>query len=426
MKVDLEVPNTLILLVIGIASILLLKDKILSLLSHGDQGKKLVKDKRIIKHSKKMVKKQIIVVGAGLIGPRHAHHVSINPRCELFAIVDLFPVPELVEKYNTRYFQNIKDLIGYCDSNGLKYPDGAIVCTPNHTHAKVSKELSDYGINLIIEKPVTPTPEDSKALKLYTMNKVKVLVGHHRRFHPVIKEAKAKIKQIGDVLAIQGSWCLKKHHEYYNDWRKSRSGGPMLINLVHDLDLLQYLLGPVQSVFAEPLKNLRDHDDEGCSLVLKFKSGTIGTFVVSDNIPSPFNFENATGENPLIPHCPIDGLYRIFGNKGTLSLPDMKIYSTEHWHKPMVVEELNRPVGVPFDDQLNHFVDVLNGDLIKCTIDDGISAVLVTQAIMESLDTGERVIVKDLSVVEPNFNVLGLKELTPEPLKPMATAIKVN
>lgn len=366
----------------------------------------------------------IVVVGAGLIGPRHAHHVNANPNTKLFGIIDLNPdTAKVAESLGTNYFNSLDQMVEFCRTNNIDLPKGGIICTPNHTHVKVASQLANLGINILVEKPVSPLAEEAKALKIFcNSKKVKVLVGHHRRFNPFIMAAKKHLEKIGDPVAIQGSWTLKKDDEYFkiSPWRTNRNtgGGPLLINLVHDLDLLQYLLGPISRVYAEMLPQKREYDnvDEGAVLTLRFKSGVCGTFVCSDNVPSPFNFESSTGENPTVPHHGgVHGLYRIFGTEGTLSVPDLNLYSNSSWTtsvdtKPLV--DTDKLMGQkPFDAQLSHFLDIINNNQVpNCNIDDGISALLVIKSVEKSISTGLPQIVPDITEITPDFVSLDIDE----------------
>jgi len=62
----------------------------------------------------------------------------------------------------------------------------------------------------------------------------------------------------------------------------------VLINLIHEVDLLQYLLGSIMLVYALEAPKTRDFDaEEGAAVLLRFESGVVGTFVLSDAVPSP-------------------------------------------------------------------------------------------------------------------------------------------
>ncbi|KAK6465916.1 oxidoreductase [Scheffersomyces coipomensis] len=379
----------------------------------------------------------IIVVGAGLIGPRHAEHVIKNSQTELFGIVDPSPsAKEVASRLNTLYFKCIKDVIDYCEENSIPIPDGAIVATPNHTHVKVAAELAYFGIHLLVEKPLGSNPQEAKALKDFANSKnVKLLVGHHRRFNPFIIETKNQLHKIGNIIAVQGTWTLRKPQSYFDQspWRTNHEtgGGPLLINLVHDLDVLQFLFGPIEKIYAELLKKQRleysDNVDEGAALTIRFKNGITGTFICSDNVTSPFNFECGTGENPTIPlHEDLQGFYRIFGSKGTLSVPDLNLFhqaddkeeeqstttGDKSWLHPIEKKSLidinELRTLQPFDLQLNHFVDIIRGKAEPlCTADDGISASLCIEAVLKSIETDIPQYIADMKSISPDYHALG-------------------
>lgn len=373
----------------------------------------------------------LIVVGAGLIGPRHAQHIVQNPDCDLLALID--PRPEAVElakNLETLYFKSIEVLFQYLDENSIPYPDGALICTPNHTHASISAKLASRGIHLLIEKPVSTSLEEARALQQFAKEKnVKVLIGHHRRFNPFIVSAKENLHKIGDVIAFQGAWTLQKPQSYFeaSPWRTDvrTGGGALLINLVHDLDLLQFLFGPIERVYAELLKKQRNqypNVDEGACLTIKFKNGVTGTFICADNVTSPFNFEVGTGENPLIPFDDkVEGVYKIFGSDGTLSIPDFTLYhqssltaEKRSWNENvereyLLKDRLEIRKTKPFDSQLNHFVEVIRGKADPiCPIDDGIRALLCIDAVIKSLESELPQYVEAVDDITPDFQAIGV------------------
>ncbi|KAG7664746.1 uncharacterized protein J8A68_001701 [[Candida] subhashii] len=286
-----------------------------------------------------------IVIGAGLIGPRHAEHVFQRSDCKLMAIVDHSAKgPKVAAKFNCLIFADLQQLFIHCETYNIPFPDAAIVATPNHTHLDMAMELATRGIHILMEKPLASNATDCKTLMNYCEHKqVKLLVGHHRRFNPYVITTKENIPKVGKLVAVQGTWTMCKPPSYFMEkpWRSTiaKGGGTLLINLIHDLDLLQYLLGPIEKVYAELLPKQRtdrfgemevddcDLVDEGAALTLRFANGCCGTFVCSDNVTSPFSFESGTGENPTIPfNKNVAGFYRIFGSHGTISVPDLKLY----------------------------------------------------------------------------------------------------
>lgn len=355
---------------------------------------------------------KVAIVGAGLIGPRHAQSVISNSSTELVGLVDPAPTGEATAaQLKTNYFPSVDALV-----TSSNKPDAAIVCTPNHTHVPVAKELLAGGVHVLLEKPVSDTLETGRSLLEFAQaperEHLKLLVGHHRRFNPYVRATKAVLDagSLGRPIAVNGLWTLCKPDAYFappGDWRASRNrgGGVIPINLVHDIDLMHHLFGPIVRVQAErtlPQRPSPPHDaDEGAALTLRFASGVVGTFLVCDAAPSPHNFETGTGENPMIPHSPTgDGsdFYRIFGSNASLSVPDLTRWSYDgrpekSWSQPLVVDQISLPDNAaPFDLQLAHFVDVIRGDAKpSCSGDEGLRALVVCEAVQKAMQTGQPV-----------------------------------
>lgn len=352
-------------------------------------------------------KVNVAIIGVGLIGPRHAKTVLNSPEANLIAIVDFAPQSiELARSLGAQHYRSIQEMLV-----SPHKPDAAIICTPNHTHVALTKELVDGGVHVLVEKPVSTDIASGRDLLEHTSrnNAVHVLVGHHRRFNPYIIATKESITSgsIGDIIAINGLWTTYKPADYFDaptQWRAGKTGGVILINLIHEVDLLHYLFGPIARVHAEKTISRRGHEaEEGAAIVLRFSSGVVGTFLISDNLPSPHNFESGTGENPLIPKTGAD-FYRIFGTNGILSVPDMSRWSYDAgkktWLEP--IDKTKFPVvdGVPFEFQLDHFVKVIRGEeLANCTVGTGLAALIVCEAVKQSIETGQTVEVEPLHLM---------------------------
>jgi predicted dehydrogenase len=347
---------------------------------------------------------KIAIIGAGLIGPRHAKTVLNSDVANLIAIVDPMPHGEtLATELGTHYYCTIADLLV-----SPHKPDAAIICTPNHTHVPVANELASAGVHILIEKPFsTDIPSGKELLEHIQKSGVKALVGHHRRFNPYMTITKEIVASgsLGRIIAVSGLWTTYKPADYFDpptDWRQHETGGVVLINLIHEVDLLHYLFGPIVRVHAEKAISTRGFQaDEGAAIVFKFKSGVVGTFIVADNVPSPYNFEAGTGENPLIPMVGQD-FYRVFGTDATLSVPDMTRWSYDGWEKKSWLQEFTKEKisvqpGVPFERQLIHFVRVIRGETEpSCTPQSGLAALVVCEAVKEAIKTNRSVEIEDI------------------------------
>lgn len=360
----------------------------------------------------------IAIIGSGLIGPRHARAVIQDPNASLHCIVDPSPAAASVaSELATTCYPSIQDMLA--SSSGK--PDAAIVCTPNKTHVALSSELLSAGIHVLCEKPLSVDIPTGQSLVTHAKAQpsLSLLAGHHRRFNPYVVATKrilaSETHSIGQITAVSGLWTLYKPPSYFDpptEWRRSgESGGPVWINLIHEIDILHYILGSkIVRVAAFEAPKRRGHDaEEGGAILLHFDNGVVGTFLLSDAVVSPHAFEMGTGENPVIPRTGKD-VYRIFGTDGTLSVPDLRrsFYNTENsveksWNNQLseVTETLQDWLSeeergkIPFELQVAHFVRVIRGDEQPvCTGEDGLAAVRVAEAVRTALRTGGMVDVK--------------------------------
>ncbi|PKY08716.1 NAD(P)-binding protein [Aspergillus campestris IBT 28561] len=203
---------------------------------------------------------KFIIVGAGLIGPRHAQSILSNPSTDLVALIDPLPsAATTAQKLGTSYYPTIEATL-----QAIPKPDAAIVCTPNHTHVAITKQLLLANIHVLVEKPLSDNIASARELlsllKQPQHAHLKLLVGHHRRFNPYVLKTKelltSSATSLGHIIAINGLWTLLKPDSYFSAptaWRASSTtgGGVIPINLIHDIDILHYLLGPITRVHAE-------------------------------------------------------------------------------------------------------------------------------------------------------------------------------
>jgi predicted dehydrogenase len=329
------------------------------------------------------------VIGTGLVGPRHAAAIIKTSTSELVCIVDPSPAAKAVAtELDVLLFTSVAEML----ASAIK-PQAAIICTPNHTHVSISKNLLDAGVSVLCEKPIAADlAAAADILSHVKHSEAKFAVGHHRRFNKYVRATKAAVPSLGRIVAVSGLWTLYKPPAYFEgvgEWRKDgANGGPILINLVHDVDVLQYLLGPI--VREETIKQRNFNAEEGAAVLLRFQSGCVGTFVVSDAVPSPHNFESGTGENPNIPITGMD-FYRIFGTKASLSVPDMKQWSYDGREKSWTEELKEEALGIeeskiPFELQVEQFVKVVKGlEEPMCSAEDAVRALIVVQAVKKAM-----------------------------------------
>jgi predicted dehydrogenase len=109
---------------------------------------------------------------------------------------------------------------------------------------------------------------------------------HHSNPYIVALKSALDSGKLGTILGVQGAWAVRKGpSEYYQGWHgvRSEGGGTVSINMIHDVDLLRHLMGDVESVFCLEGNRTRGLDvEETGGVVMRFKSGAVGTFFFSE------------------------------------------------------------------------------------------------------------------------------------------------
>ena len=118
-------------------------------------------------------------------------------------------------------------------------------------------------IPVLLEKPISDNILSAKKIiNNSKKNKTHLLIGYHRRHNSIVTSLKKKIEsgQLGKIVSANVMCWVYKHKDYFKEkWRIKKGGGPLGINLVHDIDLICYLLGPVNSVQALTSNSIRKY-----------------------------------------------------------------------------------------------------------------------------------------------------------------------
>lgn len=338
---------------------------------------------------------RLVLLGAGLIGREHAKLVAAHPGATLLAVAD--PAPEAREYAEANRLAHFTDYEAMLDA---MEPDGAIVALPNQLHLPAGLACIRRGIACLMEKPVADTIAAARELaEASEASRVPVLVGHHRRHSPDISEARRLVRDgmLGDLVTVNGMCLFNKNADYFDAaWRREPGGGPLLINLIHDIDTLRFICGEIESVQAFTSSAARGFAvEDTASVTLRFASGALGTFVISDSVVSPWSWEFTSGQALYFPPQP--GAYLFLGGRAaSLSVSDMRLWRHERaggdWRDPVLPQVQALPATRAYDNQLDHFLDVAAGRAIPLiTARDGMSTLAATLAIAEAARTGDRV-----------------------------------
>jgi predicted dehydrogenase len=339
------------------------------------------------------------LIGMGLIGTPHAHTLQRVDECTLVAVADIDakyrqPTEELGAKFYSDYEQMIR----------RESLQGVIIATPNHLHVPMGIACAECGLHLLVEKPIAPDlGEADRLVEAAQRNKVRILVGHQRRFNARVEKAREIVGggELGTLVGATITWALLKPPEYFEGpfaWRKRKGGGPILINLIHEIDNLRYICGEIEEVFAMTSNRVRSFGvEDTASVALRFEDGAVGTAFVCDCVPSSSAYEATTGENPLIPHD-FGNCYQFFGTKASLLFPQLKrlFYSDPAkggWHHPISEQVVNViEADDPYVKEFRHFARVVRGEESpRISGEDGRRTLEVTLAVRRSGETGQPV-----------------------------------
>ena len=299
---------------------------------------------------------KLLLAGTGLIGHRHMQHILEHPDLELVGIIDPLITDEKIEGVKT--YSSLSDV--------NKHADGIILATPTETHADLTIQSLEMGLHVLVEKPVAASlPEADKMIRASEKTGLSILVGHHRRHHPLVNETINILKsgKIGRPVAASLMWLMRKQDEYFDvEWRKGIDGGPIKQNLIHDVDTLRAFFGEIISVVGSGtniVRNAKRHENGG--VVLGFDTGMVATITFSDATPTPWGFEAGTGESPYIPKTNQSSMF-IACTNGGLEFPTLKLWSgASNWNEKPIMEHQNISEAVPLVRQLEHFSDVIRG-----------------------------------------------------------------
>jgi predicted dehydrogenase len=341
------------------------------------------------------------LIGGGLISAKHIEGSKNIDNGELAALCDVNPDRQaLAEDLGIPFFSDYREMI---DQAGL---EGVIDGTPNQFHAEVGMYCAGKGIHVLTEKPITSTLEEGKRLvEAVEESGISLLVGHHRRYYPLIRRAREIVQggELGQLVGISMLWALMKPDVYFEvAWRSQKGGGPILINIIHEMDNLRFICGDVAEISASARRLVRSGEvEDTVSIRFELVGGALGTALVADAAPSPWSYELTSGENSDYFETDQD-CYRFLGTKGSLSFPNMEVWSHPHgrekgWWEPLMRRSESVPYSAPFTAQLKHFCDVIRGDEEPViTAADGLMTLATTLAVLESAETGGPVNPKEL------------------------------
>ena len=333
------------------------------------------------------------VVGAGMIGRRHIATLVASSDAELVGVADTLPADDpAVASLPCPYFRSHGDLIARAK------PDAVVLATPNRLHVSQGIDCARAGVAMIVEKPIADTIDDAcDLLREAKRAGVPLLVGHHRRYHAQAAEARRIVQggRLGTLVGASVLWATRKPDPYFDaTWRRTAGGGPVLINLIHEIDMLRFLVGEIASVSGLTSSAQRGFDvEDSAAVMFRFASGALGTILCTDAAVSPWTIEQGMGESPSFPYAG-ENPYRIVGTQGALEFPVLRVWShadpaRANWNEPIAAQPVKTLDRDPYIEQIRHLRAVIEGrEAPVVSGADGARTLAATLAVHESARTG--------------------------------------
>ena len=262
------------------------------------------------------------LVGCGRISKRHAGLLGKNQinGAKLVSVcdIDISKAKRIANLYKVKAYDNMDIMMKN------ENVDIVVVLTPSGLHAQHVISLSKYKKNIIVEKPMALNVKDAN-LMIDSCNKngCKLFVILQNRFNiPVIKLREAKEKgRFGKIIlgTVRVRWS--RSQDYYNQdpWRgtKSMDGGVLSNQAIHHIDLLEWMIGDVESVFAKTSTSLLNIEAEDTAVAtIKFKNGALGII------------EATVATRPK----DLEGSISLLGEKGSVVISGFAVNKLQSWN----------------------------------------------------------------------------------------------
>ena len=338
----------------------------------------------------------IALLGCGRIAKRHSellgHKQITGARLAAVCDIDSEKSERIGKQFDVPDFTDMHTMMAEVSI------DAVVILTESGKHPRHVQELSPYGKHIIVEKPMALTLEDADAMiRACDLAGVKLFVIKQNRFNvPVLKLREAlKAGRFGKLVlgTVRVRWCRPQAYYDQDSWRGTWAldGGVLTNQASHHIDLLEWMLGEVESVFAMSQTALANIEAEDTAIVtLRFKNGALGII------------EATTATRPK----DLEGSISILGEGGTVEIGGFAVNQMKTWNFAEPTEDdekvlsdysVNPPdvYGFGHKAYYDHVVDCIVNN--KQQLVDGLGgrkSLELINAIYESIETGKEVFLR--------------------------------
>ena len=248
------------------------------------------------------------IIGCGKIAKKHLECIKTIENASLVGVFDLSKEARI----NFARDNHVPEFSNLFELNSIADPDVFVVLTPSGSHAQLVKDLSIFGKNIIVEKPIALNINDAEEMiDVCSKNKSTLSIVKQNRFNKPIKLAKNLVCEnaLGNLFlgTVRVRWSRDQAYYDQASWRGTwkEDGGVVCNQAIHHIDMLQWFFGDVHSVFSSNINAALDIEAEDTSVsVVKFKNGALGVI------------EASTAIRPK----DLEGSISILGTKGSIEI----------------------------------------------------------------------------------------------------------
>jgi UDP-N-acetylglucosamine 3-dehydrogenase len=312
------------------------------------------------------------VIGVGAMGKNHARIYSEIDGVKLVAVsdTDKKSLAGICSKFNVKGYNDYKEMLA------KEKLDIVSIAVPTFLHKQVAIDAISIGINVLLEKPIATSISDAKEIiKNAEEKKIKLMIGHIERFNPAIIELKRRIADLGDIYKIIV--------ERVGPFPQRITDVGVVIDLsVHDLDIINYLLGSkLETIYAETQQRIHPKFEDSLTAILKYQNNVISVLNIDWLTPTKKRQLTVTGRK---------GMFKINYLTQEIYFYENRIGANDYGYGMVSVTEGNMTkihidTKEPLKQEIQSFVDcVVQNKAPLITGQDGINALLSAQKILES------------------------------------------
>ena len=304
-----------------------------------------------------------------------------SPNAELVSVCDINRqiADEFTSEYEVKGYTSTEEMLDTEDLTAIS------ICTPPKVHLALTRMAAAGGIHVLCEKPMASTVSDcQEMIDVCRSAGVVLQIGHKKRFIPPLLRLKELTE--GQFGPIQYMVHRYPHPGMSNKdwfWAEDDGGGPILENAVHAADILGFLMGDVERVYAEGGTFFAPHRKPqiDCAMfTLRFKSGAIGVVNAGMVSMGGFSFEDFYVANE-------NGVAEVIGR---FDSAETLRYSFRD--DPETLQEENYANFDSFRAEIEHFIECIQtGNEPRASGEAGMKAVAICRAVKRSAEIGEPV-----------------------------------